>query len=219
MTTPVATRGPRDVRRVLRAHLRTELPPLVPYLRRLWADESAFPPAGVEPDSPPVPAGTNVQAVIGRPIDRWPLAQIELTNSQLRRMETAGPEDVDAVGYWTTYSVAALVWVDVDIPEGVPLEEEREYATDVRDDIQMAMRYALVDRVLSKDPPMLVLPNSYAEDFGEPQSNNGQRWSVGGRARFSVRAQERLSRPALATVTEGGFAYGLTVDELAHPAL
>jgi hypothetical protein len=219
VTTPAPTRGPRDVRRLLRAHLQTELPPLVPYLRTLWGDESAFPPAGVEPDSAPVPSGTNVQAVIGRPVDRWPLAQIEVTDSKLRRMETSGPGEDDAVGYWTTYSVGALVWVDIDIPESVPIEEEREYVTDVRDDIQMAMRYALVDRVLSRDPPMSVLPNSYAEDFGEPQANNGQRWSVGGRARFSVRAQERLSRPALATVTEGGFGYGVTVTELAHPAL
>lgn len=196
------TRGPRDVRRRLRSHVLNNLPDVIGWLRDEWGDPGAFPPAGVEADSPEVPADPDhVQSVMGRPLDRYPLVQIELLSSRSQRGELAPLDGEDAVNYTVTYSVQAFVFIDVDLPESVEIGEEREYATDVRDDLQMALRYVFLERQVGSDPsPLLVLANTYAEDFGEPQAAQGQRWTVGGRARFDVRAQERLSRPSLATV-------------------
>lgn len=221
-------RGPRDVRRLIRAYVQTQLPLARDHLRLDWGDATAFPPAGPEVGAMDVPTGNQVQAVIGRPMDVYPLVQVELLSSRIRRAENAMLEGEDATGYFTTYTCQTFVWIDVDIPADLDLALEREYVTDVRDDLQMALRYVLLDKPISTDPALLVLPNSYAEDFGEPQAAKGQRWTVGGRARFDVRAQERLSRTSLATVTPGtqvtpdtlpgSIDVELTVEPL-HPAL
>lgn len=225
MTSNGTARGPGYVRATLRAHLLERLPLLVPYLRGEWDDGDAFPPAGPEDGATEVPeAAEQVRTTMGRPQDRWPLAQIELGTAQVRRASIETTDGTDSVVYFVTYTVQAFVWVDVTPPESVELEEEREFATDVRDDLQMAMRYALLDVPgIGDDPPLVVLPTTYSEDYGEPQAAGGQRWTVGGRARFSLRAQERLSRLSLATVTEDDpeIDYGITTHTVPvdHPAL
>lgn len=224
------TRGPSDVRRRLRSHVLNNLPDVIGWLRDEWGDPGAFPQAGVEDGAPEVPDDLDhVQSVMGRPLDRYPLCQIELLSSRTQRGGLEPLDGEDAVTYTTTYSIQAFVFIDVDLPESVELGEEREHATDVRDDLQMALRYVFLERQVGSDPSLLlVLANTYAEDFGEPQPAKGQRWTVGGRARFDVRAQERLSRPSLATVppTEqvtpdtpaGQVAVDVSVQPL-HPAL
>lgn len=219
------SRGPRYVRSALKAHLLERLPGLTEFLRGEWQQEGAFPPAGTEPDSSEIPDRDElVQTAMGRPQDRWPLVQINLGSSQVRRASVETTEGSDSVLYFVTYTVEAFVWIDVDIPESLELDDEREYATDCRDDLQMAMRYALLDEpVVGAGDDLLVLAQTYAEDYGEPQAAGGQRWTVGGRARFSVRAQERLSRTSLATVTPEApeLDYGVTVHTVPvdHPAL
>lgn len=222
------TRGPRIVRQRIRDYVRVSLPDVIATLREQWGDSAAFPPAGPEPDAAGFPSGDQVRTSMGRPIDNYPIVNVEIQQAKVARAETATLTGEDAIGYFVTYSVQAYVWVDVDLPDSLPVEQEREYVTDVRDDLQVAMRYLFLDRPVSDDPPLLVLPNSYAEDFGEPQAAGGQRFTVGGRARFDVRAQERLSRRSLATVSPetqvtpdtppGQVAVEMTVGPM-HPAL
>jgi hypothetical protein len=218
-------RGPRYVRVTLREHLQAVLPPLVPYLQGEWADPAAFPPAGPEADADTVPRDDRIQTSMGRPIDKWPLVQVEVQRATVRRSAIETTDGSDSMLYYVTYQAAAFVWVDVAPPESLPVEEEREYVTDVRDDLAMALRYALLDTpaIGVDDSPLLVLPNSYAEDYGEPQPAGGQRWTVGGRAQFGVRAQERLTRPSLATVSADrpDLDFEITVHPVPvdHPAL
>lgn len=218
-------RGPKYVRRALREHLLAVLPPLVPYLQQEWGDSGAFPPAGPDEDAKPIPSSPEfVQTSMGRPMDRWPLVQVELETSTSRRASIETTEGSDTIAYFTTYVLTAMVWIDVDLPESVETDEEREYVTDVRDDLQMALRYALLDRMsVNDDPDLTVLAGTYSEEYGEPQAAGGQRWSVAGRAHLSLRAQERLSRPSLATVTPDApeIDFGVTVHPVPvdHPAL
>jgi hypothetical protein len=186
----VTTRGPRDVRETVIAYLRATLPPLVPQLRTQWADPTAFPPAGPDGESelPPDDAWWPYE---GHPVDRWPVINCSIEESSTSWGEVDTTTDFDSVVYWTTYSCSAYVWVNVD---------GRQQAVDVRDDLQVAMRVALLGQQLSADPPMTVLRNRYRDVYGSPLPAKGQRFTIAGRSAFSVRVEERISRVALVTV-------------------
>lgn len=197
------SRGPSAVRQELRARVIDGLPPLVPALRGQWGDEAAFPPAGPDEGAREVTRdGTDVQTALSSNVDRWPLVQIELTGSAIRRGAIATTDGSDSIEYFVTYNVGVLVWVDVAAPEGVPDSEQREWATGVRDDLQMALRYLLLDAPVAMSPvQMRVKANTFREQFGEPNGVGGQRFEIGGRCSFELEAQERLTRPSLATVS------------------
>jgi hypothetical protein len=127
----------------------------------------------------------------GHPVDRWPVINCSIEESSTSWGEVDTTTDFDSVVYWTTYSCSAYVWVNVD---------GRQQAVDVRDDLQVAMRVALLGQQLSADPPMTVLRNRYRDVYGSPLPAKGQRFTIAGRSAFSVRVEERISRVALVTV-------------------
>jgi len=185
----VTTRGARDVRNQIIAHLQGNLPALVPQLQEQWNDPEAFPPAGPDSDAV-IPPDDSWWPFEGHPVDRWPVinAVCEESETSLAEIDT---DDYDSVVYFTTYSASAYVWVNVD---------GRQAAVDVRDDLQTAMRVALLGYPLCLDPPMSVLQNRYRDVYGAPLPAKGQRFTIAGRSAFSVRVEERISRVSLVTV-------------------
>jgi len=211
----VTTRGPREVRDGIAKHLAVHLPVLVPLLREQWEDEAAFPPAGPDSDNPPVPDPADVWPFEGHPVDRWPSINVAIEEgvSDFASVETT--EGLDSTLYFTTYTANAYVWINV---------PDLQAATDVRDDLQTAMRIVLLDMPIDAPERLTVLKQGFRSVYGTPQPGKGDRWQAAGRCAFSVRAQERITRPGLVTVPPSGpIDVDLEVSATAmppiHPAL
>lgn len=202
----------------LRDYLQAQMPSYAATLRSAWADPSAF------PDLPSA-AQDAYRAGEGGTVDRWPLVEVAIESARVTRAETQTITPDPGVTYFVLYSATVTCWVNV-TPDAVGAAAgtpDREIATTVRDDLLTLMRVTLLDRVIGGDPPMLVLPNTYSEDYGVPIAAKGQRFEVGGRARLQLRVQERITEPALVTVDPDqgqALVYDVEVSRLPdHPAL
>lgn len=196
-----STQGARAIRYGVRDRLRAALPDLLPLLREQWDRQAAFPlPAHASGNDSPLPEDDAWWTYGGRPVDRWPVIEVIAERAAVRRLEIDTTVTDDSRVFQVTYDVSVYVFTMTEVPEGSS-QDDREYATDVRDDLQVAMRIALLDRSIQRG--MIALANSYTETYGDPSPAKGQRWEIAGRAQFQVRADERHTRAPVVTVGVG----------------